>query len=150
MNLSFFYFANGTEIVAPNITLTYVRLVSNYCRNRNASALHSVHLHFDKGKKNLRAPSRMAPKRHSIGDNMEHVVYRNDVHQSMQLPYSDNWIWSKRHRSQEVMLSDSTYRKGNRTIVNKCKCNYCRRFIHILPFCLCLHHPFIFPSNVPC
>lgn len=53
----------------------------------------------------------MAPKRHSLGDNVEQNESK-DINQSMYLPYYDNWIWSKRHRSQEVMLSDSTFRKG--------------------------------------
>lgn len=90
----------------------------------------------------------MAPKRHSIGDNMEQVVSRNDVHQSMQLPYSDNWIsdnwvWSKRHRSQEVMLSDSTYRKGNQTI---CCNKFLWFFVDIHRLANNIHNPF---SNVP-
>lgn len=54
----------------------------------------------------------MAPKRHSTSDTIE----RNDqmmVHnETMPLLYADQWKWSKRHRSQEVLL-DSTCRKGN-------------------------------------
>lgn len=72
----------------------------------------------------------MAPKRHSISDNMEHNEH-NDVHQSMELPYSDDWIWSKRHRSQEVMLSDSSYRKGNWNILIIITSVYCE--------CECVH-----------
>lgn len=54
----------------------------------------------------------MAPKRHvvrgpfRIEETSQKITYR-----TMTLPYHDNWFWSKRHRSQEVMLSD-TFRKG--------------------------------------
>lgn len=43
---------------------------------------------------------------------MEHKDQKLTVYQSRGLDYYDNWMWSKRHRSQEIMMADSTYRKG--------------------------------------
>lgn len=56
---------------------------------------------------------KMAPKRHLINCNLEPNEEQNE-HHLVQLPYSDNWMWSKRHRSQEVVLSESTNRRGKK------------------------------------
>lgn len=55
----------------------------------------------------------MAPKRSLINYNLE--PSDDQIDHQVQLPYSDNWMWSKRHRSQEVVLSESTNRRGKKT-----------------------------------
>lgn len=50
---------------------------------------------------------------------MDCINQKQTIYQSRNLDYYDNWMWSKRHRSQEVMIADSTYRKG---IFNNLQC----------------------------
>lgn len=51
----------------------------------------------------------MAKKRQCLPTNIKYQNKEEDIRKSIK--YYDNWMWSKRHRSQEVMLTDA-YRKG--------------------------------------
>lgn len=61
----------------------------------------------------------MPTKRHKANNNAE------DDQKSLNKPlmdgYYDNWTWSKRHRSQEVVFTDTKMRKG-KTLLNNSDC----------------------------
>lgn len=72
-----------------------------------------MHFHISPTFFDRRKPQKtlnMAKKRQSNSTKIERIEQEESRH-SKNLAYYDNWIWSKRHRSQEVMLTD-TYRKG--------------------------------------
>lgn len=73
-----------------------------------------VHFHpykyIDKERNQREMLHTMAPKRHSVGGNVEHTEQENN-YQTMNLTYYDSWKWCKRNRSSEVTLTD-TFRKG--------------------------------------
>lgn len=57
----------------------------------------------------------MAKKRQFLTTSIKQCE-EEDIRKSKNLEYYDNWMWSKRHRSHEVVLTD-TYRKGMTTCV---------------------------------
>lgn len=88
----------------------------------------------------------MDSKRHkNVGDNKERkepmevmepldpfagmeLIEQFDIN-SLRLDSYDNWVWSKKHRSQEVILSD-TFRKGKNLL------NFLKQFISWFAVCI--------------
>lgn len=58
----------------------------------------------------------MSPKQHPVVGKMSHAS-RKIIHPAINFPYYDNWIWSRRHRSHEIILAEN-FRKGMAQLKN--------------------------------
>ncbi|XP_031623310.1 SPRY domain-containing SOCS box protein 3-like [Contarinia nasturtii] len=80
----------------------------------------------------------MSPKRHSTAPHIEHFN-RKSIHHTLE--YDDDWVWSKRHRSHEVVLTKPcrkayfhpNWSKGTAGVRGTHAINSCRHYweIHV-------------------